>query len=200
MLLITSSQPYELNLKGIRRRCPVLSLMPLWAPKGDQSRVSILTRGNGISLAFNHNDPSADLTLTCLAVFDASWFSQAFPVDNYCILPDGESGILNESNCRSIIQILWGCIAALFACSWVAVHPKIPARSDGPWGVFKTRLIFMMYLLLPCTACSSGPRANGSTHGAFQISTKTREDDTRVFPCNGWVHTARFARNADAVA
>ena len=88
------------------------------------------------------------LTLLCLTLFDSSWFSQAFPLDNNHIVPDGKSGILKEGGCRSIIQVLGGCIATLVACSWVAVHPNVPAQTDGPWKVFKTRFIIMTYFLL----------------------------------------------------
>lgn len=31
---------------------------------------------------------------------------------------------------RSLWDILWSCIATIFACTWIAVHPNIPAVDD----------------------------------------------------------------------
>ena len=51
----------------------------------------------------------------------------------------------NESTRRSIWSIFWGCLATIFACSWVAVHPNIPAPSGS---IFLTRLKLMGYMLI----------------------------------------------------
>ncbi|KZP09477.1 hypothetical protein FIBSPDRAFT_938473 [Athelia psychrophila] len=31
------------------------------------------------------------------------------------------------SSCRTIFGIVWSCLATIFACTWVAVHPNVPA-------------------------------------------------------------------------
>ena len=30
------------------------------------------------------------------------------------------------THCRSIWNIIWSCIATIFSCTWVAVHPNMP--------------------------------------------------------------------------
>ncbi|TFK50303.1 hypothetical protein OE88DRAFT_1749602 [Heliocybe sulcata] len=33
-------------------------------------------------------------------------------------------------NCRTTLNILWSCLATIFACTWVAIHPNIPPRGE----------------------------------------------------------------------
>ncbi|KAF8805913.1 hypothetical protein BYT27DRAFT_6651276 [Phlegmacium glaucopus] len=49
---------------------------------------------------------------------------------------------------RSEWSIIWSCLATLFACSWVAIHPNIPAPADRHWRIFGRRLSIMLYTLL----------------------------------------------------
>ena len=49
---------------------------------------------------------------------------------------------------RSEVSIVWSCFTTLFAVSWVAIHPNIPAKSDGVIRVFLRRLMIMVYMLL----------------------------------------------------
>ncbi|KAF7333066.1 hypothetical protein MVEN_02371200 [Mycena venus] len=30
------------------------------------------------------------------------------------------------NNCRKLFDIVWGCLATIFACTWVSVHPNVP--------------------------------------------------------------------------
>ncbi|KAF7369995.1 hypothetical protein MSAN_00629400 [Mycena sanguinolenta] len=30
------------------------------------------------------------------------------------------------NNCRTFFDIVWGCLATIFACTWVSVHPNVP--------------------------------------------------------------------------
>lgn len=48
---------------------------------------------------------------------------------------------------RSVWGIVWSCVATLIACTWVAVHPNIPAGDDSEWRIFGRRLAIMGYLL-----------------------------------------------------
>jgi len=48
---------------------------------------------------------------------------------------------------RSVWGIVWSCVATLIACTWVSVHPNIPAANDGEWRIFGRRLATMGYLL-----------------------------------------------------
>ena len=51
----------------------------------------------------------------------------------------------NNFTPRSESSIVWGCLATIFACSWVAVHPNIPAPSGS---IFLTRLKLMGCMLI----------------------------------------------------
>ncbi|KAF8950662.1 hypothetical protein BDZ97DRAFT_1687152 [Flammula alnicola] len=49
---------------------------------------------------------------------------------------------------RTIWDILWSCLSTLFACSWVAVHPNIPAPGAKWWHVALTRLELMVWAII----------------------------------------------------
>ena len=49
---------------------------------------------------------------------------------------------------RSKWDIIWSCFATLFACSWIAIHPNIPAQSDSFIRRFLIRLMIMAYMLV----------------------------------------------------
>ena len=49
---------------------------------------------------------------------------------------------------RSEWNIVWSCFATIFACSWVAIHPNIPAPSDSSLRIFVRRLMLMGCMLI----------------------------------------------------
>ena len=49
---------------------------------------------------------------------------------------------------RSIWDILWSCLATLFACSWVSVHPNIPGPDESWWIVSRRRLELMFWAIV----------------------------------------------------
>ncbi|PPQ86049.1 hypothetical protein CVT25_002252 [Psilocybe cyanescens] len=49
---------------------------------------------------------------------------------------------------RSIWNIIWSCLATIFACTWIAVHQNIPAPNESAIRVFGRRLAIMFYLLI----------------------------------------------------
>ena len=49
---------------------------------------------------------------------------------------------------RSLWNIIWSCLSTLFACTWIAVHPNIPAPNDSKWVVFGRRVAIMGYVLI----------------------------------------------------
>ena len=49
---------------------------------------------------------------------------------------------------RSIYNILWSCLSTIFACTWITIHPNIPAPGDSQWAVLRRRLATMGYFLL----------------------------------------------------
>ena len=49
---------------------------------------------------------------------------------------------------RSIWNIIWSCFSTLFACTWTAVHPNIPAPKASQWAVLGRRLNIMAYVFI----------------------------------------------------
>jgi hypothetical protein len=49
---------------------------------------------------------------------------------------------------RSIYGILWSCLSTIFTCTWITVHPNIPAPGDSQWSVLRRRVAIMAYILL----------------------------------------------------
>ena len=49
---------------------------------------------------------------------------------------------------RTILSMVWSCLATLVACSWVAVHPNVPSAKDSNARILGRRLAMMGYMLL----------------------------------------------------
>lgn len=49
---------------------------------------------------------------------------------------------------RGVNDIIISCFATIFACTWSAVHPNIPAPTDCWWTCFKRQVVTMIYALL----------------------------------------------------
>ena len=49
---------------------------------------------------------------------------------------------------RTIWGILWSCLATIFACSWVSIHPNIPAPNESSWRIFLRRLELMFWAVV----------------------------------------------------
>ncbi|KAH7871098.1 uncharacterized protein C8R40DRAFT_1055216 [Lentinula edodes] len=50
---------------------------------------------------------------------------------------------------RTVVGILWSCLAVLFTCTWVAVHPNIPRPNKvEQWKGIKQRIGFMLLTLI----------------------------------------------------
>ncbi|KAF8188028.1 hypothetical protein BJ912DRAFT_408550 [Pholiota molesta] len=49
---------------------------------------------------------------------------------------------------RTVNEIVISCLATIFACTWSAVHPNIPAVTDSKWTCFKRRVTITIYALL----------------------------------------------------
>ncbi|EKM82159.1 hypothetical protein AGABI1DRAFT_55347, partial [Agaricus bisporus var. burnettii JB137-S8] len=52
------------------------------------------------------------------------------------------------SDRRTIWDIVWGCLITIFICTWIAIHPNIPAPTDSRWCVFKRGLLTMIFALI----------------------------------------------------
>jgi hypothetical protein len=49
------------------------------------------------------------------------------------------------NNCRKLFDIVWGCLATIFACTWVSVHPNVPPPRQS-WLVLLWRRLKMMLI------------------------------------------------------
>jgi hypothetical protein len=95
------------------------------------------------------------LALLYLCFFSGFWNTLALPTDSRPpeILPKNhlQSIFIREEDrfdTRSIYNILWSCLSTIFACTWITVHPNIPAPGDSQWAVLRRRLAIMGYFLL----------------------------------------------------
>jgi hypothetical protein len=46
---------------------------------------------------------------------------------------------------RSLWDILWNCLATIFACTWVSIHPNIPPPGEKWWKTGFRRLELMLW-------------------------------------------------------
>jgi hypothetical protein len=96
------------------------------------------------------------LVLLYLCYFSGPWNTLALPTDLRPpeILPRNHFPSIfirdeeSKFDTRSIYNILWSCLSTIFACTWITVHPNIPAPGDSQWAVLRRRLAIMGYFLL----------------------------------------------------
>ena len=50
--------------------------------------------------------------------------------------------------CRKLSSLIWSCVTTVFLCTWVALHPDVPARGTRWVDRSNTRLFLMLRLLL----------------------------------------------------
>ncbi|KAJ7923425.1 hypothetical protein B0H13DRAFT_2402224 [Mycena leptocephala] len=54
----------------------------------------------------------------------------------------------NINDCRKLFDIIWGCLATIFACTWVSVHPNVPAPNQSRLALFWGRLKMMLFAII----------------------------------------------------
>ena len=67
---------------------------------------------------------------------------------NATVLSTLASACICPADQRSIWDIIWSCLATIFACSWVSVHPNIPAPDESSWRIFLRRLELMFWAVV----------------------------------------------------
>ena len=55
---------------------------------------------------------------------------------------------ISPADQRSIWDILWSCLATIFACSWVSIHPNIPGVNESSWRIYLRRLELMFWAVV----------------------------------------------------
>ena len=93
------------------------------------------------------------LVLTLVYLFHG-FQSHAAPLTNLLAESNINATVLSTSACicpadqRTIWDTLWSCLATIFACSWVSVHPNIPAPNESSWRIFIRRLELMFWAVI----------------------------------------------------
>ncbi|KDR76930.1 hypothetical protein GALMADRAFT_419489 [Galerina marginata CBS 339.88] len=90
--------------------------------------------------------------LACLYILHSA--TSAAPISH--VLRDAMPSTLDSasSQCvcssqeRSLWDILWSCLATIFACTWVSVHPNIPPSREPQWKTWLRRLELMSWALI----------------------------------------------------
>ncbi|KAJ6449569.1 hypothetical protein C8R45DRAFT_145099 [Mycena sanguinolenta] len=64
--------------------------------------------------------------------------------------PDARAGTdsCDDINNRSLFSIVWGCLATIFACTWVSVHPNVPPPNQNWLQLFWRRLRMMLVAII----------------------------------------------------
>ncbi|KAJ4500457.1 hypothetical protein C8R41DRAFT_914036 [Lentinula lateritia] len=91
---------------------------------------------------------STSLTKVILATVEST--SSSAPPSLSPLFADATSPCVVIGSCpRTVVGILWSCLAVLFTCTWVAVHPNIPRPNQvEKWKGIKQRIGFMLLTLI----------------------------------------------------
>lgn len=54
----------------------------------------------------------------------------------------------NIDDCRTLVGIIWSCIATLVACTWVSVHPNVPSPHHGTVVLILLRMRLMLLAII----------------------------------------------------
>jgi len=52
------------------------------------------------------------------------------------------------NRCRTIGNILWSCLATVFSCTWVAIHPNIPYPGETATAIALRRVKLVLVALI----------------------------------------------------
>ena len=94
------------------------------------------------------------LLVLILVYLSHTFQTHAAPLTSLLAESGSNATVLNTSPCicatdqRSLWNILWSCLATIFACSWVSVHPNIPGPDESRWRVFLRRLELMFWAVV----------------------------------------------------
>ncbi|KAF8505041.1 hypothetical protein BU17DRAFT_58091 [Hysterangium stoloniferum] len=61
---------------------------------------------------------------------------------------DGVPNTCTSPDQRTVWDIIWSCLATVFACSWVSVHPNLPEPNEVWWAVMLRRLELMFWAII----------------------------------------------------
>ncbi|KAJ7727104.1 hypothetical protein B0H16DRAFT_1331776, partial [Mycena metata] len=52
------------------------------------------------------------------------------------------------NSCRTLFDIIWGCLATIFACTWVALHQNVPDPNSGWFSLLMRKLRMMLVTMI----------------------------------------------------
>ncbi|KAJ7727076.1 hypothetical protein B0H16DRAFT_1779806 [Mycena metata] len=52
------------------------------------------------------------------------------------------------NSCRTLFDIVWGCLATIFACTWVALHQNVPGPDLGWFSLLMRKLRMMLMTII----------------------------------------------------
>ncbi|KAJ6582306.1 hypothetical protein B0H19DRAFT_928116 [Mycena capillaripes] len=55
---------------------------------------------------------------------------------------------INNHQCRKLIDIIWGCLTTIVACTWVSVHPNVPPPNQSRLALLWRRLKMMLIVII----------------------------------------------------
>ncbi len=64
---------------------------------------------------------------------------------------DGEDSPASSEHRRTLLSIIWGCLATIFVCTWLSVHPNVPGHkitTRGPISCTIERMKIMVTAIL----------------------------------------------------
>ena len=73
------------------------------------------------------------------SILEESSFNSTVIITPACICPADQ---------RTIWDILWSCLATIFACSWVSIHPNIPSANESSLRIFLRRIELMFWAVV----------------------------------------------------
>ncbi|KAF7369908.1 hypothetical protein MSAN_00620300 [Mycena sanguinolenta] len=54
----------------------------------------------------------------------------------------------DDINRRTLFSIVWECLATIFACTWISVHPNVPPPSQNRLQLFRRKLKMMLIAII----------------------------------------------------
>lgn len=96
-----------------------------------------------------HLKPFSPLTLLFFHAIRFNSASGRQPIDsaflNVTLLSARDiPNLSSPNNFRTRQSIVWSCLATMFACTWVAIHPNLPDPRCSKWSEFKRRTAMMI--------------------------------------------------------
>ncbi|KAJ7751609.1 hypothetical protein B0H16DRAFT_1460158 [Mycena metata] len=52
------------------------------------------------------------------------------------------------NSCRTLFDIIWGCLATIFACTWVGLHQNVPDPKLGHFALLMRKLHMMVVMII----------------------------------------------------